>query len=247
MKIRRTISHLIAYVLIIVLHISLYKVFDTPSIPSASKIILAFKDVLINDFYMHLYSTFKMVFLGLFWAITASFTLAIICLYVTPLKSLVCGLVDFYRCIPALALFPLFIAVLGIKDVSRICVVFWTAFPPVFLSILNGVSNVNQEVIDAAKLETNSKLCIIFKIKLPLAFSTIMNGIKIGIGTGFISIISAEMLGANRGIGYMILWCTNTFKYNYVYVYILIIAILASLFNYVLNLITKRKEKEYEN
>lgn len=72
----------------------------------------------------------------------------------------------------------------------------------------------------------------------------IINGLKIGVGTVFITIVVAEMLGANSGLGYMILWSTNVFKYDYTYAYILIVAFIGLTLSTILGLISKSVERK---
>jgi NitT/TauT family transport system permease protein len=147
------------------------------------------------------------------------------------------------RGIPAIALFPLILAVLGIVDSSRIAVIIWTAFPPVFISTVYGMQSVDKDVIGAASLDGANRINIAVRVKIPMALCEIMNGIKIAIGTGFISVVTAEMLGANKGIGYMILWSTNAFKYSEVYAYIFVVAVMGFIMSLAMETLTKILEK----
>ena len=88
------------------------------------------------------------------------------------------------------------------------------------------------------------KLKQFFYIKYPLSLKGVFNGLQIGVGNGFVAVIVAEMLGASKGVGYMVLWATNAFQYSKAYAYILIIIILGGLFNFVINVITKKINKK---
>lgn len=237
---RKYLFNVISIIIILLLWTSLFHIYNNPVIPNVKDIGYAFIHALFDDdFSKHLIATLKITFIGISVAIVIGLALSIICEISNIVFKILKPIIDFFRSVPAIALFPLIIALFGIKDISRIIIVFWTAMPPIFISTMNGLQNVSKEILEAISLETNNKPIIAFKIKFPLIISDILNGIKIGIGTGFISVVTAEMLGASKGIGFMVLWCTNTFKYNYVYAYILIIALLSSLFNLILNLIIK--------
>lgn len=153
-------------------------------------------------------------------------------------------LVELFRNVPSITLFPILLVIYGIGDFSRIFVIFWTAYPSILLSTLYGLRTIDKAVIEAAKIEGANEWQIMRYVKIPLAFSEVLNGTKIGIGSGFVAIVVAEMLGASKGLGYMVLWSTNSFKYAETYAYIIIIALVGLLFNSLMSLIIKKYEKE---
>lgn len=81
-------------------------------------------------------------------------------------------------------------------------------------------------------------------IKIPLALPEILNGLRISLGNGFIAIVVAEMLGASKGLGFMVQWTTQSFNYAHTYAYIFIIAIVGGSINYIMNQIIKSKERK---
>jgi NitT/TauT family transport system permease protein len=69
-------------------------------------------------------------------------------------------------------------------------------------------------------------------VKIPLASQEIMTGIRIGLSGGWISLIAAEMLGSNRGLGFSILMSANTFRFADIYSSIVIVALIGLAMNY---------------
>ena len=230
--------------MILVIWNLLHYVSHSPAIPPMTSVIHAILELPDNaKFGSHLVSTTSILMYGILTGATAGFILGAVIDISAPVKAVVSGVVHFMRGIPAIALFPLILAVLGIGDSSRIAVIIWTAFPPVFISTVYGMQSVDKDVIGAASLDGANRISIAVRVKIPMALCEIMNGIKIAIGTGFISVVTAEMLGANKGIGYMILWSTNAFKYAEVYAYIFVVAVMGFIMSLAMETLTKILEK----
>lgn len=145
--------------------------------------------------------------------------------------------------IPSIALFPVFIVLMGIGDAPRIFVIIWNSAYPIISSTLSGIDSINKEVVEAAQNCGANKFQMYAYIKIPLAFIRILEGLKISISNGFIAIVVAEMLGATKGLGYMIVWSTNAFQYPQMYVYILVIALIGFSINVVIEKIIRVVER----
>lgn len=194
----------------------------------------------------NLFSTIKIVFLGVSIAIVIGITIGIIMDLFNVVRSLLNPLIEIFRNIPSITLFPILLVIYGIGDASRIFVIFWTAIPPIILSCAYGLRTVDETIIEAGKTNGANKIQIMFLLKFPLAIPEILNGIKIAIGSGFIAIVVAEMLGASKGLGFMVTWATNAFKYDETYAYIIIIAVLGATVNYAMNIIIKICERKLQ-
>lgn len=196
------------------------------------------------SFYGNLFSTIKIVLLGILFAIIFGFTVGVFLDMSKTANSIVMPIIEMLRNIPSITLFPILLVMYGIGDTARIFVIFWTATPAILLATLFGLKSVDYSIIEAAMTEGAKKSCIMRRIKIPLAIPEILNGIKIGIGSGFVAIVVAEMLGASKGLGFMVLWSTNAFKYNETYAYILIIALVGAFVNMIMSVVIKKYERD---
>ena len=214
-----------------------------PALPQVSEIALRLVEILQDgDTLTHIASSLKIIFIGICSAVIFGITLAIVMSMFEPVRVAVTPLMESLRGVAALTLFPLLIATLGIGDISRVFVIFWTAWPSVLISTINGLDT-EMQLIEAAQSCGANKIQEYTLVRIPLAIPAMINGIRIGISGGFISLIAAEMLGATKGIGYMLLWSSHAFDFKAVYGYIIIIAVIGGLINYAM-LITERKVKE---
>lgn len=196
-----------------------------------------------QKFYSHLLSTLKILCIGIGIAVVVGITVGILIDMSELIKGLTTPVIELLRNIPSITLFPIILVIFGIGDFSRIFIIFWTATPPVIISTIYGLRNIDKEIINASEVFGANKLQRMIYIKFPLAMLEILNGVKIAIGNGFVAIVVAEMLGASKGLGYMVLWVTNSFKYNETYAYIIIIAVVGFMANMIMSVIIKEYER----
>jgi sulfonate transport system permease protein len=150
------------------------------------------------------------------------------------LNAIVMPVVDAVRPVAALTVFPLLILILGLGVWSKMFVIFWTAWPPILLSTVQSIRQVDRTLLEAARLDGAGRWALLRHITLPLASPGILTGLRIGLSTGWISLVAAEMLGASRGLGYTILSSSQTFQFPTMYATIILIALIGLAMNAVL-------------
>jgi NitT/TauT family transport system permease protein len=109
------------------------------------------------------------------------------------------------RPIPPIAFIPLSILWFGLGNPPAIFLIAIGAFFPVLVNTIVGVRAVDSIYIRAAQNLGAPPSTMFLKVMLPAAMPYILSGVRIGIGTGFICVIVAEMIAVNNGLGYRIL------------------------------------------
>lgn len=218
---------------------------NNPAVPSAADVLKTLLEILKSEnVYTNILATLKLVLIGVFMAFLVGFLFGVICEASETINNLLSPILGGARNVAAITLFPLLIVLFGIGDFPRIIVIFWTAFPAIMLSTIQGLNSIEKSLIEAGQNLGCNTLQMYRYIKIPLALPQILNGLRIGIGNGFIAIVVAEMLGASKGLGFMVLWTTQSFKYQQTYAYILIIAIVGGLINLTMNYYIKKLERK---
>lgn len=237
-KIRRYANYALGIVAFLILWNVLSSAMENPVIPSLKKVLSSFLNALSDEkFFANLSSTLKIVAIGIGISIVVGILFGMLNDLSKNLMEMASPIFESLRSVPAITLFPLILCLFGIGDISRISIIIWTAIPPIVISTTHGLREVDRSCVEAAQTFGANRWQILWQIKFPMALPETLNGIKIGIGTGFISVVTAEMLGASKGIGYMILWSTNSFRYADVYAYIIIVALLGLTFNGIMSII----------
>lgn len=134
---------------------------------------------------------------------------------------------EFYRPLPPLAYLPLMIIWFGIGEFAKIMLLYLAIFAPVALSARAGVRSISQEQIQAALSMGASYWQLIRHVILPGALPDILVGLRIGVGVGWTTLVAAEMVAADAGLGKMVFNASNFLRTDVVILGILIIGIVA--------------------
>jgi ABC-type nitrate/sulfonate/bicarbonate transport system permease component len=121
------------------------------------------------------------------------------------LAALVGPLVELVRPIPPLAWIPMAIIWFGLGEPSKVFVVFLGAFFPVFTSAYRGMTGIDPVLLRAAQTMGFGGPRLLFQVAIPAAMPDLATGIRVGWGLSFAVVIAAELIAADRGLGFMIM------------------------------------------
>lgn len=140
-------------------------------------------------------------------------------------------LIEFYRPLPPLAYLPLVIIWLGIDEASKVTLIFLAMLSPIVLSARAGVTSVRIEQIQVAYSMGATPWQVITQVISRGAMPDIMTGMRIAIGFGWTTLVAAEMVAAERGIGFMVLNASEFLVTDVVIAGILVIGVIAYCFD----------------
>lgn len=132
------------------------------------------------------------------------------------------------------ALLPVFILVLGIGEASKIAITFYAAVFFLLINTIVGVKSVDPLLIKAARSMGTSDWDLFKKVIFPSAIPSIVAGARLGVKTSLFSVIAAEMLAAQSGIGYLIQNSSLMLETDRMYAGILTLTIVGLALNYLL-------------
>ena len=125
---------------------------------------------------------------------------------VSPLARFVVEpLVEFLRPIPPLAFLPMFLVWFGLGEASKVAFIAYTAFFPMFVTIAAGVLHVDLLLLRAAASLGATRRQLLHHVIVPSALSGIIVGLRVGFSLAIFVIVGAEFMGADSGLGYMIM------------------------------------------
>ena len=111
---------------------------------------------------------------------------------------------NFFQQVPAIAWIPMFILWLGIDEASKIAIIVYSAFFPIFLNTLHGIASTDPKLKEVAYTYGLSRWGLITRVYLPSAAPSVFVGMRLGLSYSWRSLVAAELLGASKGIGYLI-------------------------------------------
>jgi taurine transport system permease protein len=139
--------------------------------------------------------------------------------------------IEFYRPLPPLAYLPLIVIWFGIDELSKVLLIYLACFAPLAMSARAGVRSVSQEQIHAAYSMGATKQQVIWHVVVPAAMPEILTAMRIAIGFGWTTLVAAEMVAANKGLGQMVLNASNFLRTDIVIMGIIVIGVVAYLFD----------------
>ncbi|WEZ84302.1 ABC transporter permease [Rhizobium sp. 32-5/1] len=149
-------------------------------------------------------------------------------------------LLQFFRQTSALALYPVFILLLGLGEASKVFVIFWATLFPILLSTIGGVKEVDAKLIEMARTYGAGSLAIFRRVVLPASVPAIFVGLRLSATTALLLLIAAEMIGANKGIGFQVMNAQYNFQIPLMFAAILLLALMGLAANAALVLLQRK-------
>lgn len=159
-------------------------------------------------------------------------------------------LVGFLRPIPIVAWVPVLILWMGIGEASKITVIVIGSFWPILINTIYGIKGADRKYLEVSEILEKSKLDVLRKIVFPSALPSIFTGLRIGIGSAWMSVITAEIIAATSGIGYSISYARELSQPDVMLVGVASIGVIGFLIDYIikkLQLLVVRWDSNSEN
>jgi taurine transport system permease protein len=147
--------------------------------------------------------------------------------------------VQFFRPLPKIALIPLAILWLGIGEVSKVFLIFLSTLFTVVVGSAASVSNVGQGKLRlGAALGANFPQ-LIWHFILPASLPEIFTSVRLAIGVGWTTLIAAEMVAAESGMGWMVMNASSYMRTDLVLLGIILLGLTGYFLDLILVLIEK--------
>ncbi len=183
---------------------------------------------ILSDILFTLYRTF----LGFIIACLIGIPIGLLMGYSDKIYYSLEFIVEFFRSIPATALFPVFLLLFGIGDQSKIALTAWAAGLVLIIHSMYGVHLGKELRVKSAKTMRISGFALFQKIIFPEALPQIFSGMRIAISLSLVIVIVTEMfIGTNFGLGRRIIDAQLVYRISEMYATIFITGILGFLIN----------------
>lgn len=214
---------------------------DKTFLPPFSAVINALVDLAKSgQLTEHISASVGRALQGFVVAVVVAVPLGIVIGWYRPVAQLLNPVLELFRNTAALALLPVFVLILGIGETSKVALVIYACIFPILLNTISGVRTVDPLLIKSARSLGLSSFRLFQKVILPAALPTIFTGIRLSAAASILVLVAAEMVGAQSGLGYLIMASQLNFQIPQMYAGILTIALVGFIFNFVLVLIERR-------
>jgi NitT/TauT family transport system permease protein len=161
------------------------------------------------------------------------------------IRQLLDPYIEFFRFIPPVAFVTLAVVWLGIGEASKVVLIFYTSVFIVTLNTIAGVLSINESKLRAATSLGAGRWQVMRSIVLPATVPHIVTGARLAMGNSFLTIVSAEIVAAQVGLGALIWTSRNYGRIDWVFVGIITLGILGFVFDRVLRIVASRGLRRY--
>ena len=196
--------------------------------------------ILSGELAHHLLISLARVCVGLTVGVSAGTGLALIAGLSRIGEDIVDAPMQMLRALPFLGLVPLFILWFGIGETPKIALVALGATFPVYLAVFAGIRGVDRRLVEAASVFGLGRPALIRQVILPGALPQGLVGLRYGVGVAWLSLVVAEQINANSGIGYLISNARDFLRTDVIVVGLLVYALLGLITDALVRLLETR-------
>jgi NitT/TauT family transport system permease protein len=176
--------------------------------------------------YKHSLVTLYETFLGFIIAILFSVLVSVAVVWSKPIARSVMPFLVFLQTIPKITVAPLFIIWFGFGYFPKVLMSFLLAYFPIVIEMTTGLQDVQPGTLDLVKSMSANSLQIFTKIRIPNSLPYLFTGLKLGILMSLVGATVGEFMGAEAGLGYLIILTNDTLKPNLLFATLVVILLL---------------------
>ncbi len=212
-------------------------------VPAPSEVVKLFFDKWVDPnpdgavLGVHILASLQVALTGFFLAIIIGVPLGLFMGWFRGFESFMKPIFEILRPIPPVSWIPITIIWLGLGLQAKAFIVFFSAFVPCTINAYTGIRQTSPALINVAKVCGASNFTIFRKIGIPSAMTMTFAGIRVALGNAWATLVAAEMLAANVGLGYMIQQGRSFARPDIIILGIVVIGILGVIFTWLLGLV----------
>lgn len=193
-----------------------------------------------GSLWIHLGASLQRVAVGFLLACVVGLALGLMCGWWRTVSDFVRPVVEALRPIPPLAWIPITILWFGLGDAASYFLVFLGAVFPAFVATYTAVRGLDRNQMNAALCLGAKPWQLFWDVLIPASLPIILPGLRIALGVGWMCVVTAELIAAQTGLGYLIQQSRMLFQINNVVAGMVTIGLVGFLMSAILERIERR-------
>ena len=168
----------------------------------------AILDVFIRQFprlLMHGWITTYEMVLGYVLAVAVAIPLAVAVTSSRRIDEFIMPTLLFFQVIPKVAIAPLFLVWFGVGTLPKVLVAFLISFFPIVIDAAVGLRSMSPDMVDLARSMGATPGQMFARFRLPISLPYLFSGLKVAATLAVAGAVVGEFVGADRGLGYLLL------------------------------------------
>ena len=227
-------------ILVLVLLLILWYFSSSTLIPSPAKTLEAYEQIIANNsLQIGIIDSLYRYILGLIFGVIFGVFVGFIFGFNPKFASAFDPLFNLLRPISPIAWVPMVLIIFGIGDLPTIFIIAYSVFFPMVLLSTKAIRDVPSELIIVAKNFGASRWQILKSVIFPSSFLSLISSLKLAAALAWINLVVGEMLGAQTGLGYIIIDSRNQLRIDILIATIITIGIIGMIINALFGYIEK--------
>lgn len=193
-----------------------------------------------GDLGINMLMSLQRVVIGLLLGTAVAVPVGFLIGWYQPVRRLVDPLINFFRALPPIALIPLVIVYLGIGEVAKISILFYASFFAAVIVMYEGMAAISPIYVRVARTLGATDFEIFWRVMVPLTVPHMLVALRVALGVCWATLVAAELVAAQQGLGAMIQNASSFFDLNTIYLGIICIGTLALLMDIALRRLSAR-------
>lgn len=190
-----------------------YELFNPVFLPSPTMVLGAARDLIqAGQLHVHIIQSAVRLLIGFSLGIVGGVLLGILIGRSRRLERVIDPLINLIGPIPPFALLPMFIIWFGVGEMPKLLFIAYATFLPILASTVEGVKSVNPLLIRSALSLGSTEAQVFRRVILKSALPNIFVAMRVSLALSFSALVVAEMIGADAGLGYLIIDSRNFFR-----------------------------------
>ena len=241
MKFRDIAEPAVLFLLLALLWEKAVELFDIKPylLPPLSKVLQTFwsnRDMLLQQSLVTLWEVLG----GFFWAVVGGIALGLVIFASPVIRRTVYPAIVLFQGLPKVALAPILVIWFGYGLASKVLMAFLFAFFPVVIGTLGGLAGTPEHLLEHFRAIRASSMTTFLRLRIPSALPSIMDGCKTAMPLAVIGAIVGEFVGAEQGLGHLLLAANANARSDLMFAALIAIAILSGVLYVIVELAAKR-------
>lgn len=215
-------------------------ILNTNVIPNPIDVYRHLDTVFTNDIFLHIIYSLRRISIGLILSLVIGVPVGIAMAYSKIANKILFPLIYFSYPIPKTALLPIAMLLFGMRDGSKILIMFLIIVFQVIISVRDSVNNIDSTVYQVIKSVGANKFQILWNVTLPAILPQLLTSIRVSLGTAVAILFFVEGYGTKYGMGYYIIDAWSRINYIDMYIGIIIISIVGFLLFILIDFISEK-------
>lgn len=218
--------------------VAVTEMFGSGLVPRPDEVAIAGRDAFVQEgLLFDVRVSITRVLLGVSIGAAAAVPIGFLLAWYPRVRAMCDPLINFFRALPPIALIPLVIVYLGVQESARISILVYAAFFASVVVLYEGISSLDPLLVRAARVLGANSGELFAKCIVPAAIPHLFTALRVAFGVSWATLVAAELIAAERGLGAVIQDARNFFQIPDIYVGIVLIGLSALVMDYLLKVV----------